>query len=71
MTPARLHKEQDTYSCKFSDKMEAWCLRHANILFILLLIILMTLFLALIYAITGVAALESGSMRNFINGGYI
>ena len=67
MTPARLGKEDNMYSYNhfsLQDKMEAWCINHATILFFILLCVLMALFIALIYALVGVSATESGTVYN-------
>ena len=67
MTPARLGKNE-TYQNHFSlqNKMEAWCIRHATLLFIILLSMIMVLFIVLIYALVGVSATESGTVYNHI-----
>ena len=59
MTPARLHKEnRDDVSpliiCQ--NKVEAWVLSHATLCLTIMLIVLMTLFIALAYALVGVSA---------------
>lgn len=79
--PARLHRKEER---KFSsvnkvshigdwlfDHIEAWVLSHALLCLIVAMCMLMALFVALIFTLTGVSAVESGGMRNFINGGYV
>lgn len=77
MTPVRLHRKEENSSSvnKFSqlvmEKIEAWVNAHALLCLIILTCLLMAIFVAVIFAITGVSATESGAMRNFMNGGYV
>ena len=57
--PVRLQKKVSR-----ADECEAWILNHAYIFIPACFVILMILFLFLIYAITGVSAVESGSYYN-------
>ena len=71
MAPARLHKKETQVSPvnHIFDKIEAWALSHAPLLLALFLIMGVVLFIILCFAICGISAVESGGMRNFINGG--
>ena len=65
MTPVRLNKKTNQNSSyTIMDRIEAWVLRHANILMPLCLITLIVLFVLLCYAICGVSAVESGNVYN-------
>jgi putative effector of murein hydrolase LrgA (UPF0299 family) len=55
--PARLHKKEE-------KNMEAWILSHAYIFLPLCIIILLILFVWLCFAVTGVSAVESGTVYN-------
>lgn len=59
-TPVRLHKKED-----ISDA-ELWILNHTHIFLPLTIIALIVLIVALIYTITGVAAVESGIYYNHL-----
>ena len=69
--PVRLYKKTDNVSPvnHIFDKIEAWILSHAPLLLVLFLIMGVVLFIILCFAICGISAVESGGMRNFINGG--
>jgi len=69
--PARLHKKENNVSPvnHIFDKIEAWAYAHAPLLLALFLIMGVVLFIILCFAICGISAVESGGMRNFINGG--
>ena len=71
--PARLYKKTDNVSPvnHIFDKIEAWILSHAPLLLALFLIMGVALFIMLCFAICGISAVESGGMRNFVNGGYV
>lgn len=60
-TPVRLNKKES----KRID-VEAWILNHAYIFLPLTLILLFSFIIALIFAITGVAAVESGVYYNHL-----
>ena len=62
--PARLHKNNVHEDFSFMDKVEALAIRHAPLLFILAIVILLALFVTLIFVITGVSATESGVQYN-------
>lgn len=64
--PVRLQKKED-----ISDKIEAWAYAHALLLFALFLIMGVVLFIMLCFAVCGISSVESGGMRNFVNGGGI
>ena len=66
--PVRLNKQTE-YT--LSDKIDAWCTRHITFCLAVALIIFSVLFVALCYAICGISAVESGGMRNFVNGGWV
>ena len=55
--PVRLQKKEEF-------NFEVWLLNHAHIFLPLAIIILIALIIALIYAMTGVAAVESGNYYN-------
>ena len=54
-TPVRLDKKEDKFD------IELWILNHTHIFLPLAIIILFALIIALIYAMTGVSAVESGN----------
>ena len=57
MTPARLDKQDDVSPLIIcQQRIEAWVLSHATLCLTIALIVLMTLFIALAYAIVGVSA---------------
>ncbi len=53
----------------FLEKVDDFALSHADIFMPLALIILVLLFVELCFTMVGVSAVESGMMRNFLNGG--
>ena len=61
---ARLAKQTDK---GLSDKALGWVLKHPTLTFIILFIVLAMLFGILFNVIYGVATIESGVMRNFMN----
>lgn len=69
--PARLYKKTDNVSPvnHIFDKIEAWANSHASIFLFIALVMLFVLFVMLCFAICGISAVESGGMRNFVNGG--
>ena len=75
--PARLHRKEER---KFSsvnkvshigewlfDHIEAWVLSHALLCLIVAMCMLMALFVALIFTLTGVSATDSGVVYNQFN----
>jgi hypothetical protein len=50
-----------------SEHIEAWVQTHALLCLIVLTCLLMALFVTLIFAITGVSAVESGTYYNNLN----
>lgn len=71
MKPVRLQKKEAQVSPinHISEKMEAWAYAHAPLILALFLIMGVVLFIVLCFAICGISAVESGGMRNFVNGG--
>jgi len=68
--PVRLHKENTANNSFYNSIMssiEAWCLRHATLLFIVVFALLLALFVALIFVLTGVSATDSGVTYNQFN----
>ena len=61
--PVRLNKKTEN---KVLDRIDAWAIAHANILMPLCLVTLVLLTVGLIYAVTGLCAVESGMLRNFL-----
>ena len=61
---ARLCKLEER---SLSDKAMDWVLKHPTLTFIILFIVLAMLFGILFNVIYGVATIESGVMRNFMN----
>lgn len=57
--PVRLQKKEEF-------NFEVWLLNHAHIFLPLAIIILIALIIALIYAMTGVSAVESGNYYNHL-----
>ena len=57
--PVRLQKKEEF-------NFEVWLLNHTHIFLTLAIIILIALIIALIYAVTGVAAVESGNYYNHL-----
>ena len=66
--PVRLHRQEEF---TLSDRIDAWCSRHITLCLTVALIIFSVLFVMLCFAVVGVSALESGGMRNFVNGGWV
>ena len=64
--PVRLAKSEN-YT--LLERLDVWAIRHAHILLPLFIIIGVVLFIMLCFAICGISAVESGGMRNFVNGG--
>ena len=74
MTPARLQRKNEENSSvnnkvshigeMVSEHIEAWVQTHALLCLIVLLCLLMAVFVTLIFAITGVSAVESGTYYN-------
>ena len=62
-TPVRLNKKETPDDM---SNIEVWILNHTHIFLPLALIILFALIIALIYAITGVSAVESGNYYNHL-----
>ena len=62
--PARLAKQTDK---GLSDKALGWVLEHPTIAFIILFVLLAMMFGILFNIIYGMATIESGVMRNFMN----
>lgn len=58
-TPVRLNKKISK-----EDEIESWVLSHAHIFLPLCIILLLILFVALMYAVVGVSAVESGNYYN-------
>ena len=73
MKPVRLQKKEAQVSPvnHIFDKIESWAYAHAPLLLALFLIMGVVLFIILCFAICGISAVESGGMRNFVNGGQI
>jgi len=72
--PVRLAKvENDGYSFfnSMNYRVEAWFNRHALLCIFVLFALLVAAFVFLMFSIVGISAVESGAMRNFMNGGYI
>ena len=74
--PVRLaKKEPETNFNHFYNSMieyvEEWALTHSALLLIIAVSLLIALFVAMIFLLTGVSAVESGAMRNFVNGGQL
>lgn len=61
MQPVRLAKKLTP-----EEKVEAWTKAHAHILLPILIVMLILLCLGLCFALVGVSAVESGTMRNFL-----
>ena len=66
---ARLHKEETPKD--MSLKIYNCYAQHYKIVNIFAIIILLILFCEICFLIVGVSAVESGNLRNFINGGYL
>ena len=65
--PVRLNKIQGSscnYFSEFKNIVEAWCTRHALLIFSILMIILVFLFVTLVFALVGASATESGTVYN-------
>ena len=61
---ARLYKVEN--KC-LSDKVLDWMLKHPTFTFIVLFVLLAMLFAILFNLLYGMATIESGVMRNFMN----
>ena len=61
---ARLYKVEN--KC-LSDKVLDWMLKHPTFTFIVLFVLLTMLFAILFNLLYGMATIESGVMRNFMN----
>lgn len=61
--PARLYKKQP------EPKVLVWVNSHAYIIVPVCIVILFLLITALLYVVIGGCAVESGMLRNFLNGG--
>jgi hypothetical protein len=55
----------------YFKSFECWIQRHFTILCFIMIVFLLVFFIWLCFTIVGVSAVESGGMRNFINGGQI
>ena len=63
--PARLGKvENQDYATILIERIEAWAIAHATLLFVIAFAVLIALFVVLIFALTGVSATESGTVYN-------
>lgn len=70
--PVRLHKQEKTsYVNLLNNRVEAWVLSHATLCLFVLMALLLIGFVMVCFAICGASAVESGTMRNFMNGGYV
>ena len=75
MAPARLHKQEQNnhfdknFFCNtnLTKKVEAWCIKHASIIVLILFIVFLLIFVALCSALCGVSATESGAVYNQLN----
>ena len=66
--PVRLHKTTtNDNKPHINEWLEALILRHAPLLFVLAIVILLALFVTLCFAICGVSATESGVQYNQFN----
>ena len=61
---ARLYKTEQR---SLSDKAMDWVLRHPTLTFVILFVLLAMMFAVLFNIIYGMATIESGVMRNFMN----
>ena len=61
---ARLYKTEQR---RLSDKALGWVLKHPTLTFIILFVVLAMMFAVLFNIIYGMATIESGVMRNFMN----
>lgn len=66
--PVRLHKVEET-PVSFRDLALGWFINHPNITFLVLFIGLAALCGILFNILYGMCTIESGVMRNFLNGG--
>ena len=64
--PARLSKKLTV-----NERIDNWALSHQTIILSFCFIAGGILVVILAYTIVGISAVESGAMRNFINGGYV
>ena len=67
-TPVRLHKVEEN-NVSFLELVLEWLIAHPNITFLLLFICLAGLLAILFNVLCGMCTIESGVMRNFLNGG--
>ena len=65
--PVRLHKTTNDNKPHINEWLEALILRHAPLLFVLAIVVLLALFVTLCFAICGVSATESGVQYNQFN----
>ena len=63
MSPANLYPKKET---KLADKIELWLNAHAFPILLILTLVLMILLIALVYAVVGVSATDSGTYFNHI-----
>ena len=64
-TPVRLGKvEEKTFIDELMDKVEAWVNHHAFFCLFVLFAVLISLFVTLIFVLTGVSATDSGMTYN-------
>lgn len=63
--PVRLSKKTEN---TVMERIDAWAMAHANILLPLCIVVGIILFVELCYVVCGLAAVESGMMRNFLGG---
>ena len=63
--PARLDRVEDKdYATLIIERIEAWVIAHATLLFVIAFAILVSLFVVLAFALVGVSATESGTIYN-------
>lgn len=67
----RLHKKEETTPNKLSLKIYNCYAQHYKIVNIFAIFLFLILFCEICFLIVGVSAVESGNLRNFINGGYL
>ena len=67
-TPVRLHKVEEN-NTSFINLVLGWAIDHPNITFMLLFIGLASLLAIFFNILYGMCTIESGVMRNFLNGG--
>lgn len=69
MTPVRLNKKSTRED--YRREINYWVTRNFGIIAIIAIVFLLIVFLMVCFTIVGVSAVESGAMRNFLNGGYV